>query len=157
MRSFVTLGPRPAEVADVDPLLDLIQDHASYERSHASITAGQLETLLRSDDSPVELTVVEMDCELVGYAALTFDYSLWRAASWAHLDCLFVKERRRGSGLGKALLDRVVQRARMAGADRLEWQTPGWNARATRFYRREGAICLPKQRFSLPLQAPAKS
>lgn len=141
---------RLARLGDGERLLPMIQDHATFEGSAASLTASGLDDLLRQSDPPAHLFVAEMD-ELLGYAALTFDYALWQGARTGHLDCLFVAEPSRGFGIGRRLLHAVAEAARQAGAVRLEWQTPRWNAAAIRFYQHCGAELLERERFRLPL------
>ncbi len=67
------------------------------------------------------------------------------------MDCLFVVEEYRGNGVGAALLATIVQFAREQGYDQVQWQTPEWNERARKFYRREGAAEKHKVRFTLNL------
>lgn len=140
---------RRAEPRDADQLLLLVRAHADFERGEATLALADLEQLLGAP-SRVELTVAEEHEVIVGYTAVTFDYSLWRARLWAHLDCLFIRPACRNRGMGKQLLEQALAQALAAGADRLEWQTPEWNKAAIRFYGREGAACQLKKRFHLP-------
>ncbi len=145
---------RAARPADADGLLDLIQLHAHFERGSASITISALAELLTAATPPTQIVVLEADGALVGYAAYTFDFALWRGARFAHLDCLFVREAYRGKGLGQALFRHVCKLARRAEVDQLEWQTPSWNQDAIRFYTREGGLGRSKVRFSLSTGLP---
>jgi GNAT superfamily N-acetyltransferase len=70
------------------------------------------------------------------------------------MDCLFVRARQRGAGVGAALMDSVVQMARQRGFAQVQWQTPRWNADASRFYRRRGASEAAKSRFVLDIANP---
>lgn len=153
----MTLAVRRAEADDADALLGLIQQHAAFERGTAFITMAELTRLLRADRPAVWLFVAQSRKALTGYAALTFDHALWHGKRFAHLDCLFVQEAARGSGVGKRLLAHCVLASRDAGLDRLEWQTPDWNHNAIRFYEREGGIGQHKVRFSLSLHRDAAS
>ena len=142
---------RPARLEDCRALLGLIQDHAHFEHSSATIGEGALTAILRGDVAPVTLFVVARGDDLLGYAALTLDYSLWRASRWAHLDCLYLIEEVRGRGMGAKLLTHVQEFARLTNADRLEWQTPDWNRKAINFYRWQGASYSAKARFFLTM------
>jgi len=144
----MTIEVRPARSSDVAQLLDLIRRHAAYERLLASISPVELATILEAQVPPTTLVVADDDGDLIGYAALTFDYALFSATYFGHLDCLFVREDARGHGIGKRLLDHVGRLAAATGVPRLEWQTPDWNADGIRFYEREGAVGLAKMRFS---------
>jgi GNAT superfamily N-acetyltransferase len=145
----VNVAIRPAVPQDCSVLLTLIAEHARFERGVATITHLELLSILASEVPPVAILVATRDEEVLGYAAITFDFGLWRARPWAHLDCLFVREESRGLGLGAMLLGAAVDFALASGIDRVEWQTPAWNERAIAFYRRAGALDTFKVRFTL--------
>lgn len=142
---------------DCQSLLKLIHDHAVYEGSRSTLTSSSLSAILRSSGEPATILVAVQGRDLKGYAALTYDFSLWRGRRWAHLDCLFVCDTARNLGIGAKLLHGARDLARSEGADRLEWQTPEWNQRAAEFYAREGAAMARKMRFSLPLAKSTRS
>lgn len=142
---------RGAQVADAPQLHEMITEHAAFERAWASVSVEELQSLLAAAKPPVAIFVAAGTAKLLGYCAITFDYSLWRARRWAHLDCLFVREGNRGKSVGRALLAHAQRFASDAGADRLEGQTPGWNARGVAFYQREGAKIAGKVRFHFGL------
>lgn len=150
---------RSARSADAASLLDLIRKHAAFEQTTAHLDENDLKSVLDARQPPTHLIVTEEGGKLVGYAALTFDFALWTATRFAHLDCLFVCAGARGRGVGKLLFDRACLLADEAGAQRIEWQTPAWNTDAIRFYEREGGVGQLKMRFSriLPVQGTQKS
>jgi len=141
------------EPGDIVALVSLCVDHACYER--AEYTPGGKAELLRRAlfAEPVKLLAwgAKIDGKLAGYASATIEFSTWLAREYAHLDCLFVAEEYRGHGLGAALLAKIVQFAREQGVDQVQWQTPEWNERARKFYRREGAAEKLKARYTLDL------
>lgn len=112
----------------------------------ASVSLESLRALLQQPAPPSRIFVAEA-AGLAGYAALTLDYALWSGAQFGHLDCMFVRPAHRGHGVGRALFDAVAQAAQLAGASRLEWQTPLWNENGRVFYSRMGADSSPKHRF----------
>jgi len=142
---------RRARPGDGESLLALIRAHAAFERADATVDAATLVDLLAHPAPPCLLFVATRGEALLGYAALTLDYALWRGCWWGHLDCLFVREAQRGQAIGKRLLTAAAEEARARGADRMEWQTPAWNGRATAFYRRAGATMTAKARFAMTL------
>ncbi len=134
-------------------MLDLIRQHATFEHAIAELSEDDIAHILDLRTPPTRLIVAEQHGDLIGYAALTFDFSLWSARRLAHLDCLFVSATARGRGIGKLLFDHACRMAEEAGVQRIEWQTPAWNADAIRFYEREGGIGQIKMRFSKQLSA----
>ncbi len=150
---MTNVAVRSAVSADAASLLDLIRQHAAFEQTCASVDEGDLARVSDATQTPTHIFVAEEGGKLVGYAALTFDFSLWTASRFAHLDCLFVCAGAREQGMGKLLFDRACLVAVEAGAQRIEWQTPSWNADAIRFYEREGGSGQLKMRFSKILPA----
>jgi GNAT superfamily N-acetyltransferase len=144
--SYVIRGPK---LSDSSGLYELIQQHAAFEKSAAPLRVIELVSLLNKE--AVRFLVAVEGQTLLGYAAITFDWSIWRAKRYAHLDCLFVSSVHRGGGIGKQLLAEAKIVARLEGVDRMEWQTPAWNEQAIRFYHREGAGSQDKSRFVMPL------
>ncbi|WP_439596311.1 GNAT family N-acetyltransferase [Falsiroseomonas sp.] len=151
----MTPAIRPAWPGDAAPLHRLVQDHARFEQARAPLTLAELAALLAADPPPIRLLVAEGAGRILGYAAITFDWSLWRARPYGHLEGLFVAAESRGAGLGARLLHAARDAVAAAGADRLEWQTPAWNADAIRFYRRAGAVPAEKTRFTWMAPGPA--
>jgi GNAT superfamily N-acetyltransferase len=137
--------------ADVDALVVMCAEHAEFERSAyaAEGKARRLHTALFAPEPRLFAWLAVIDEFPVGYAAASAEYSTWGACEYLHMDCLFVRARQRGAGIGAALMDSVVQMARQRGFGEVQWQTPQWNADASRFYRRHGALEAAKLRFVL--------
>ncbi|NOW48918.1 GNAT superfamily N-acetyltransferase [Novosphingobium sp. SG751A] len=131
----MSLAIREAGPDDCVGLLGLIAAHAAFEHGEATITQGDLDAILRASPPDIGILVAINQAMLVGYAAMTLDFSLWRGHRWAHLDSLFVHEEHRGRSIGRQLLAAAKSAAGALGADRIEWQTPIWNEPAIRFYR----------------------
>jgi GNAT superfamily N-acetyltransferase len=133
--------------ADAPALAALVAEHAGYERSEARPEVMRLSQALGA--GRLTAWMAEAEGEPAGYAAVTEDFSTWRAEPFLHLDCLYVRERYRGRGLGAALFRQAERHARDRGIACLEWQTPSWNADAIRFYQRLGGSHVLKARFIL--------
>jgi GNAT superfamily N-acetyltransferase len=73
-----------------------------------------------------------------GVAVVRLWPSMWSEAMEAGLLELYVVPERRGLGLGRALLERVIEVAREAGADRLELNTSEDDVAARGLYERFG-------------------
>ncbi|WP_018349376.1 GNAT family N-acetyltransferase [Longispora albida] len=138
---------RAARAGDLPELALICAEHAAYERAPAvpSDLAVRLGEALFGQRPRLFCLIAAEGDRLIGYATYTVDYSTWAGREYTHLDCLFVREGQRGSGLGLRLL-----RAVAAGAhDELQWQTPQWNDGAQRFYERLGARPSAKVRYTL--------
>lgn len=130
-------------------MLPLIRSHAAFEGGEARITVAALRSALDQRPSGFAAWVAAQAGAFVGYATATLEFSTWTGRPFLHLDCLFVDEGRRGSGIGVALLDAARAHAAEQEIAEVQWQTPEWNDDAIRFYLREGASVLSKARFTL--------
>ncbi|HZF92271.1 GNAT family N-acetyltransferase [Streptomyces sp.] len=144
---------RHARPADLPRVAELARLHAEYERAAppAPDLAGRLGTLLFGTPAPrLRCLVAEAPGgEVVGYATCVAELSTWDGREYLHLDCLFLVPAHRGQGLGALLMDAVTAEARALGLAEVQWQTPGWNEGAVRFYERLGARAQEKVRFTL--------
>jgi ribosomal protein S18 acetylase RimI-like enzyme len=73
-----------------------------------------------------------------GVAVVRYRHGVWRDGEDAWLEDLFVSERARGSGLGRALCDAVVARARERGCVRIELDVDEENVPARALYEAVG-------------------
>ena len=83
---------------------------------------------------PVHALVAEVDGRVAGLAHYLFHRSTTAIAPNCYLQDLFTSEAARGRGVGRALIEAVIERARDAGAARVYWQTHETNAAAQRLY-----------------------
>jgi GNAT superfamily N-acetyltransferase len=141
---------RPAGPDDLSSIVALCAAHAAYERATLSVDGlhDRLAAALFGDPPRVWCLVAEIDARIEAYATLTREYSTWRGAEYLHVDCVYVSAERRGRGLGRALMEAAALHASRAGTTHVEWQTPGWNEPARRFYERLGAAPSAKVRFT---------
>lgn len=143
---------RPATGTDAEAMLPLIRSHAAYEHGRAIVSEAALRLALDGTPAPLAAWIAIQGGELVGYASATVNFSTWTGRPFLHLDCLFVRDNCRSLGIGVRLLAAVRTHAAEREFGEIQWQTPDWNEDAIRFYRREGALFLPKARFFLPVR-----
>jgi len=143
---------RRADAGDIDLLLPLCAEHAAYEQLAYSTDAG-IDDLARALATGRLHAWMAMDGETaVGYASATLDFSTLDRTIYLHMDCLFVRDGWRGSGIGQLLWDALRAFACTQGCRNMQWQTPDWNADAARFYQRLGATENRKRRYVLSLE-----
>jgi len=75
----------------------------------------------------------------VGYALYFYTYSSFLAKPTLYLEDIFVAEKHRKRGIGKALFMACVREAKRKGCGRMEWGVLTWNINAIRFYEKLGA------------------
>jgi GNAT superfamily N-acetyltransferase len=125
-----TVGDRTALLALIEAFCEI--DRHPYDRQRV-VTA--LDPLLL-DDSYGQVWVVDDSVHVVGYAVLTWSYSLESGGRDCILDELFVTPR--SEGLGSELLEAVMSEARRAGAGAMFLETERHNQRVRAFYGRHG-------------------
>lgn len=128
--------PRDAET--VARLMIGFRDHLGYDWPSDNAFLAGVEQLL--DDRNSDFLLGFVDDHAAGVVCLRFRLGLWRAG----LDCLvedvFVEESARGTGLGRALMDAAITRARERGARRMELDTNDTNAPAIALYESLGFV-----------------
>ena len=132
---------RPANVADIPLILQLIRDLATYERAPNDVTATeeQLGRVLFGDKPSAEVLLGFENQSPVGFAVFFHNFSTWLGRPGLYLEDLFVQPEKRGRGYGRALLVHLAGIARERGCGRMEWAVLDWNDPAIQFYRRLGA------------------
>jgi GNAT superfamily N-acetyltransferase len=78
--------------------------------------------------------VPDKDNELLGLVHYLFHRSTIHIAPVCYLQDLFTTEAARGQGVGRALIEGVYDRARLAGSPRVYWQTHETNSTAMHLY-----------------------
>ena len=132
---------RPATIADVPTIAQLIRDLAEYEKLSGEVVLD--EAKLASDlfgPRPfAEVLIAEDASEPVGFALFFHNYSTFLGRPGLYLEDLFVKPEARGKGLGKALLAGLAKLAVERGCGRVEWSVLDWNEPSIAFYKSLGA------------------
>jgi GNAT superfamily N-acetyltransferase len=83
---------------------------------------------------PMWALVAESEGQLVGLVHYLFHRSTTMIAPICYLQDLFTLQSLRGKGVGRALIEAVYERARIAGAGRVYWQTHETNITAQKLY-----------------------
>lgn len=139
------------DVARIDQLVRLCAAHAAYERSEYDVS-GKVKALSRDlfGLSPkLHCRVATKDEKYVGYITWMRQYATWDAAEYLYMDCLYLDDAYRSHGIGAALIDEMKKYATAQDIHLVQWQTPAFNVRAIKFYKRIGATNLSKERFFL--------
>jgi len=132
---------RPATVADVPIILELIRALATYERAPNEVTAteGGLTEVLFGEKPSAEVLLAFENQTAVGFAVFFYNFSTWLGRPGLYLEDLFVRPEDRGKGYGRALLIELAKIARDRGCGRMEWAVLDWNEPAIKFYEKLGA------------------
>lgn len=155
----MSLRVEPIDAAQLGLLLMLCREHAEYENApfEESGQEGRWRDAL-FDERPVLWCWLALDGpEACGFMTVTVDYATWSAASFAHMDCLYVRAPFRRRGIGRALVWQLEEFCAQHRCRSAQWQTPPDNALGIGFYRALGARSLAKLRFTYDVSSPGAS
>ncbi len=125
---------RAARPGDLRQLLDMIALHAECHGDAAKITANDLDRDLFGSSPWISALVAEAGGQLIGYAILVPLYRAMEGRRGMELHQIFVREGHRGTGIGRHLVARAREQARIAGCSYLSVSAATGNFGAHRFY-----------------------
>ena len=128
----------PSEAETVARLLVAFRNHLGIDWPSDNAFLAGVERLIETRDAVYVLGAADDDSPPAGVAQVRFRYGIWWAAEDCLLEDLFVLESARGSGLGRALLDKVVELARERRCRRIELDVNDNNDPALALYRSLG-------------------
>lgn len=128
---------RKAGEQDLVAVYSLIREFADFQGTpeKVTVTAAQL----AEDKALFRCFVAEAHGgAIVGFASFFFAYYSWTGKA-AYLDDLYVKAAWRKGGIGKQLLQAVIDLAERENCHKVRWQVSRWNTAAIGFYQSMGA------------------
>lgn len=128
----------PAEAEPVAQLLVRFRDWHGREWPPADAFLESVERLIAHPDADFLLASAEEGSPPAAVAQVRYRHSVWTTADDCWLEDLFVGEEERGRGLGEAVVDLALKRARERGCRRVELDVNERNAPALALYRRLG-------------------
>lgn len=135
---------RPAATPDAPLIFTLISELAAYERLSRDVAAneGLIATALFAESPRAFCTIAEYDGAPAGLVLWFYTFSTFRGRHGIWIEDLYVRERFRGLGIGRALLTSLARRCHEEKLGRLEWAVLNWNVPAIGFYDKLGARLL---------------
>ena len=140
----MTFNIRPATATDLPLVAQFIRDLAEYERLAHEVRFDEavLGERLFGQRPYAEVLIGEIDGLPQGFALFFHNFSTFEGRPGVYLEDLFVRPDARGSGLGKALLQRLAKIAVERDCARLEWAVLDWNEPSIGFYKSLGAVLM---------------
>jgi GNAT superfamily N-acetyltransferase len=131
---------RPAAIRDAALLRTMIRELAEFEHELQWVTIRE-EDLARDgfgEHPRFRALIAEWNGETAGYAVVFNYFSTWSGRG-LFLEDLFVRERFRNRGIGKALLAEVARIAVSEECYGIHWEVLDWNEKAIALYKALGA------------------
>ncbi len=128
----------PHEAESVARLIVDFRNHLGIDWPSDNAFLAGVERLIEQRDTAFLLAAPNEDAPPAAVAQLRFRYGLWWAAEDCLLEDLFVREDARGTGLGRALVQGVVELAHERGSRRIELDANDNNDAALALYRSFG-------------------
>ena len=128
---------RQAVKEDCPRMMELIKELAEYEKAQEQVTVN-FEHFVESGFGPNPVWwayVSDADGKVEGFALYYIRYSTWKGQRM-HLEDIIVTEKMRGHGLGKMLLDKLIEVAKEKKYSGMMWQVLDWNEPAINFYKK---------------------
>ena len=136
---------RTATVDDATAIGSMVDEFRSYLQAlgdaHACINFGS-EQYRRDGFGPnpaFQGLIAERSGQALAYALYAFDYSTDTGTRTVFLHDLFVRSAFRGQGIGEAVMQRLMEICKTAGAGSMSWLVWYTNESAIRFYEHIGA------------------
>ena len=149
---------RKAEPKDVNIIINLTKELAEYEKLLDEVTATEekLINTIFGKDKFVEVWLAEIEDEVAGQVLFFRNFSTFLAKPGLYIEDIYVRPQFRGRGIGKKLLNKVIDFAAEKNYGRVEWCVLNWNEPAIDFYKNIGAVAmdewttfrLTKEKFS---------
>jgi GNAT superfamily N-acetyltransferase len=133
---------RPVAPSDEQAWVRLFRDYIAFYKAEVpdDVIVQTWRRLLNGEDNMLALVAIDASGTAVGIAALVFHRSTWSMTWYCYLEDLFVADKARGLGVGRALIEAVYAEADRRGASRTYWATQDGNATARRLYDRMGTL-----------------
>jgi GNAT superfamily N-acetyltransferase len=131
----MTLTIRAIEEKDKDQWLKLWAGYLEFYKSTISSEQTEL-TWKRLINNELKMFgfVAEDENGVIGFTHCLFRPSTWTETDYCYLEDLFVDPNIRGKGVGRALMDKVVDLAKEKKSKRVYWTTQEFNKTARILY-----------------------
>ena len=131
----MTLTIRAIEEKDKDQWLKLWAGYLEFYKSTISSEQTEL-TWKRLINNELKMFgfVAESEEGVIGFTHCLFRPSTWTETDYCYLEDLFVDPNIRGKGIGRALINKVVELAKEKKSKRVYWTTQEFNKTARVLY-----------------------
>ena len=132
----MTINIRIARPGDESEIVAMIYELAVFELApeECTVTESQITAALFGLQPRVFCHLAEVDGEPAAVAVWFHNFSTWDGVGGIYLEDLFVREKFRRHGVGRALLATLARECVTNGYSRLSWAVLDWNSPAIATY-----------------------
>ena len=131
---------RKAEIGDCESVLEMIRELARYEKLEDQVTATAADLVDVVFRKKTAGLLVADDCgRLVGYALYFLNISTFKCREGIYVEDIYVKQERRGEGIGSGMFAELGRLAKKNNYGRIEWSCLDWNEPSKTYYKNLGA------------------
>lgn len=132
---------RETSKEDIPLIYKLIRELAVYEKLSDTVTADEklLEKNMFGKNRYAYVVIAEYEGKAAGQALYFYNFSTFKGKPGIYLEDLYVRPEYRNKGIGKALLNYLIELAKENDCGRVEWVVLDWNESAINFYKSLGA------------------
>ncbi len=133
---------RFAQKKDLALVFQMIKELADFHDLSDKVKANEeiLKQSLFEDPKGPDVLIAEENQEPVGFIVFFQNFSTFLGKEGIYIDDLYIREKHRSKGYGKALLKEVCRIAEKRKCGRVEWKVLKGNQKAIGFYQKMGAI-----------------
>ncbi len=129
----------------------LTKQFGEHDIQLASVSLHTAVDAMLQDESLGFFLLAEKDGNLVGFAAISFAWTLEYGGKTAWLDELYVMPAERSAGIGEKLIDAVIAETKVLGCKAIDLEVETGHERAENLYRRKGFHPLKRRRWAKEL------
>lgn len=137
------------EIEALKDYIEALYRHEDYMDSLVNIENG-VRSLLKNEALATPYFIKAGE-ERLGYVILTKYHSVEKGGLTIYIDELYVEEQKRRHGIGKEIMEQILEIARNQGAKTLWAQTESYNDAAQKFFVSRGFKQNPNLNFERPL------
>jgi GNAT superfamily N-acetyltransferase len=131
----MNLNIRELKETDKDRWLELWAGYLEFYKSNLSPEQTEFTwKRLINNEQKMYGFVAENESGVIGFTHCLFRPSTWTETDYCYLEDLFVDPSIRGRGVGRALINRVVELAKEKNSKRVYWTTQEFNKTARVLY-----------------------
>lgn len=131
---------READAADLDVLMKYMKEFHDFDHTEPfdKVAARSAMTYVVSNRSVGRVWLIQEAEEVVGYIVLTLGYRLEYRGQYAFLDELYVRENKRGEGIGTRAIEFLEKTCQQMEVRFLQLEVKRDNPAARALYERKG-------------------